>query len=211
MLFDYFAKKKAEKEKQEKLSNATQLYTYSKISRKEYLDKLYAIDEAVWMEEMTEVERAKVTLTQDYNRGNIDRDRYKTLIKEYDLDAWMALATADEKEEHQINHDYTQGLISDREYDRKMHDLRKMPYVDFAGIDFNDDGKHSIELDYNSYFVEKLRSVGHVGETDDDVVNSWFVAFCTSIAAESESVIVTNPDDIQKVNYEKNGNKSEYR
>lgn len=40
------------------------------------------------------------------------------------------------------------------------------------------------ELDWNSFFVLKLQAAGYPGNTDEEVVNSWFNELCRNIGKE---------------------------
>ena len=45
------------------------------------------------------------------------------------------------------------------------------------------------ELDWNSYFIDKLKMNGYRGESDEEVVNRWFVELCSNIAKEEQIAV----------------------
>lgn len=61
------------------------------------------------------------------------------------------------------------------------------PWISVLDTKFDDPetpGKGYFELDYNSIFVETLKSAGYSGRTDDDVVDMWFNDLCRGIIGE---------------------------
>ena len=41
------------------------------------------------------------------------------------------------------------------------------------------------ELDWNEYFIVDLRAAGFTGQTEEEVVDAWFVEMCNNLAQES--------------------------
>lgn len=82
--------------------------------------------------------------------------------------------------------DKSDGLISDLEYQKNVATINEEPWVTVINMDFSN-GKStegSFELDWNDFFIEKLRKDGYSGPTDDVIVNTWFMELCKNIALE---------------------------
>ena len=64
----------------------------------------------------------------------------------------------------------------------------KEPYVAVLDTHLNSENPRNgfFELDWNSYFIDKLKMNGYRGETDEEVVNRWFVELCSNIAKEEQ-------------------------
>lgn len=115
----------------------------------------------------------------DLEAGNITQLQYSrnlaSLIKD---EKQRTLAT--------LELDYQEGKVTDREYEKQLATLNGEPWVTVLGLDFNT-GKSlegSIELDWNEFFVEKLKAEGYTGPTPDNIVNQWFMELCRNIAME---------------------------
>lgn len=82
--------------------------------------------------------------------------------------------------------DHRDGKITDREYAKGAATLNKEPWVDVLNMDFTKKTslEGSFELDWNEFFVEKLKSEGYLGATPDIIVNSWFMEVCRNVALE---------------------------
>lgn len=78
---------------------------------------------------------------------------------------------------------------------------KKEPWVDVVSFNVNKDNiRHGFyELDWNQYFVDKLRSegYGYDGDPDEEVVNRWFKEICIN-AALAEGVDI-DPSAIGQV------------
>ena len=64
---------------------------------------------------------------------------------------------------------------------------KKEPWVAVMDTHVNKDNIRNgfFELDWNEYFVLKLRTEGYQGETDESVVDLWFQDLCRNIGSES--------------------------
>ena len=64
----------------------------------------------------------------------------------------------------------------------------KEPYVAVLDTHLNSENPRNgfFELDWNSYFIDKLKTNGYRGESDEEVVNQWFVELCSNIAKEQQ-------------------------
>jgi hypothetical protein len=67
--------------------------------------------------------------------------------------------------------------------------LKKEPYVAVLNTHINEDNIRNgfFELDWNEYFIVKLRESGYTGDTEEAVVDAWFKDLCRDVAME-ESV-----------------------
>ena len=64
---------------------------------------------------------------------------------------------------------------------------RKEPFVKVLQVHVNDQNIRNgfFELDWNEYFVLQLKADGYYGDTDEDIVNSWFTEICRYAATET--------------------------
>ena len=65
--------------------------------------------------------------------------------------------------------------IDQLEYEKRLNDINKNPW---AKIHFNyneeeDPGNIQTEIVYNEYFIKKLQEQGYIGNSNDDIVQSW--------------------------------------
>jgi hypothetical protein len=67
--------------------------------------------------------------------------------------------------------------------------LKKEPYVAVLNTHINEDNIRNgfFELDWNEYFIVKLRESGYTGDSEEAVVDAWFKDLCRDVAME-ESV-----------------------
>lgn len=64
---------------------------------------------------------------------------------------------------------------------------KKEPWVAVLDTHVNKDNIRNgfFELDWNEYFVLQLRTAGYPGETDEEVVNAWFIELCKNVGNEA--------------------------
>lgn len=76
------------------------------------------------------------------------------------------------------------------------------PYIDILKVDLDIENPSygSFEMDWNEHFVNKLRSMGYPGETDEIVVDLWFQSVCRNILMETWEQDVANRDNIRYIN-----------
>jgi hypothetical protein len=60
------------------------------------------------------------------------------------------------------------------------------PYVAVLDTHINKENVRNgfFELDWNDYFIVKLREAGYRGETDEAIVDAWFKDLCRDVASE---------------------------
>lgn len=61
----------------------------------------------------------------------------------------------------------------------------KEPFVDIISMDLENIHNGAFELDWNDYFIMRLRKEGYSADTDEDIVAQWFTVVCRNIALES--------------------------
>ena len=62
---------------------------------------------------------------------------------------------------------------------------RNEPYVEVVkvNIDKEDPGEGYFELDWNQVFVRKLKDAGYSGESEEEIIDQWFTALCSSVSS----------------------------
>lgn len=122
----------------------------------------------------------------DLKRSTGSIDEY-----EYDLDTAKLGEFSDKvsKDLSILDIDLKYEKITQVEYDKQRAELLKEPWVSMPKIHWDPilNGKTYFELDYNSYFLEFLRTNGYDGE-DDDIINKWLNDICISISEEISGI-----------------------
>jgi hypothetical protein len=64
--------------------------------------------------------------------------------------------------------------------------LKKEPYVAVLNTHINEDNIRNgfFELDWNEYFIVKLREAGYTGDAEEAIVDAWFKDLCRDVAME---------------------------
>lgn len=73
---------------------------------------------------------------------------------------------------------------------------RGEPWVHVISFSIDpDDPKSGIfELDYNDIFLAKLIRAGYQGQTDQQIVDQWFISVCRSVVLENYEQIMADPE-----------------
>jgi len=173
------------------------------ITQDQYFDQVFLLDQDIWFTEIPDTKRQMFILTKQYNAGTISKDEYIEKLKDVNIDEWKKHASDIDIQKHNLLQDFRNGKIIENDYNREMATLDKQPYVNVVKIvmDKTEKGNHYFELDWNQYFVDELKQNGYTGSNADDIVDQWFVALATAIASESENVIVTDPEQVRKINF----------
>lgn len=131
-------------------------------------------------------------LTEDaFREKSIDLERKYNRINDYEYRLMLTGLIKDEtqREVARLEVEYSNGNMSDLEYQKAVATVKKEPWVTVLSMDFG--GKSSLEgsfeLDWNEYFVEKLKAEGYQAPTPDAVVNQWFMEVCRNVALEEFS------------------------
>lgn len=109
----------------------------------------------------------------------IDQSRYNrnltTLIKD---DKQRELA--------ELELDMKEGKVPELDYSKRLATLKGEPWVTVINMDFTKGTslEGSFELDWNEFFVEKLKKEGYNAVNPEAIVNLWFMELCRNIALE---------------------------
>lgn len=141
-----------------------------------------------------ELERALYIIDNPYksqeeiNRYLLDLElKYEKITKE-EYNQRLVDFIKDEKQANlaRLELEYRTGSISETEYSKRTATIKGEPWVTVLNMNFG--GKNSLEgsfeLDWNDQFVERLRSEGYQGPTNESIVNQWFMEICKNIALE---------------------------
>lgn len=195
--------------KQKEVEHLKFLLLSQHISYEEYKQKLYTIDKNLWLQSLSDKEKKLYDLNEKYNQNTINKEEYIKLIKDLDIDKWLSMVDEYERTKYELEQKLNTGKITKNEFTKEIKTLDKEPYIHIINIDYNvKDGIHAIEFDWNDYFIDELKENGYTGKTDEDLIDQWFVALSTLVASESDSVIVTDPEDLRKIR--KKDSKTEY-
>jgi hypothetical protein len=65
---------------------------------------------------------------------------------------------------------------------------KKEPYVAVLNTHINTDNIRNgfFELDWNEYFILKLKEAGYSGESEEVIVDAWFKDLCRDVAMEEQ-------------------------
>ena len=139
---------------------------------------------------LLELERDKFS-DVDYNRRIIEIEYKHGGYSEYDYKLALIELITDtvQKELARAELDYKFKKITDTEYQKSVATIKKEPWVTVINMDFGNKTalEGSFELDWNEYFVEKLKAEGYQGPTPDNIVNQWFMEVCRNVAMEEFS------------------------
>lgn len=167
------------------------------LDRQSFDDQLRNIDQPLW-EKLLDPKTIEIyRITKDFNNGFITKDEYKDAIRSLDKDRWVAALSAEELVEHNLHEKFINGDISEIEYRKELATLDGVPFIGVKNIEVKPDGFNMIEFEWNSIFIDQLRKKGYTATDDTGIIDRWFVGICTLIAAEADTVIVNNPEDIR--------------
>lgn len=128
---------------------------------------------------ISEEEFRRKLLDLDLEFKKISTDEYNRKLIEFIKDEKQAALALLELE-------YKNRAITETEYLKRSATIRGEPWVTVINMDFG--GKTSLEgsfeLDWNEFFVEKLKNEGYSGPTPDGIVNQWFMEVCRNVAME---------------------------
>jgi hypothetical protein len=82
--------------------------------------------------------------------------------------------------------DLKEGKIKELDYNKRLATLKGEPWVTVINMDFTKGSslEGSFELDWNEFFVEKLKKEGYNAINSEAIVNMWFMELCRNIALE---------------------------
>lgn len=136
-------------------------FNYGKISEYDYHSRMLKLD----------YDRGQKP-TYDYDLALLKRDYNVITEKEYQLE--FAKLELDS------------GKISPTEYEKQIATINDEPWVKVMSLTTEDDrpGSGSLELDWNTKFVEDLKEHGYEGSTEEQIVDQWLSELCKNIAAQ---------------------------
>lgn len=153
------------------------------IARAEYELTGFALD-------MRLLEIRKNDFTEaDYERRIVDtKNKHNKYASEAEYLTALANLIKDDKQRALalLEIDVNTGKIADLEYMKAVATLNEEPWVTVINMDFSKGTslEGSFELDWNEYFVEKLRAEGYNGPNSEIIVNQWFMELCRNVAME---------------------------
>lgn len=130
-------------------------------------------------QDMEDLDYRKSVIELKYNHARIDEQTYyKELASLIQDEGQRTLAL--------LEIEYREGKIGELEYSKRSATLNKQPWINVVNMDFTKASslEGSFELDWNEYFVEKLKAEGYTGPTPDNIINQWFMELCRNIAME---------------------------
>jgi hypothetical protein len=79
---------------------------------------------------------------------------------------------------------------------RALATERGEPWVHVISFSIDpDDPKSGVfELDYNDIFLARLIRAGYRGQTDQQIVDQWFISVCRSVIQENFEQIMADPE-----------------
>lgn len=124
----------------------------------------------------------------DFIRKNAELDLKFSKIDKDTFDRRLADTIKDDKQRNLalLELDYRAGKVAQLEYEKQTATLKGEPWVNMVSMDFakKTSLEGSFELDWNDFFVEKLKSEGYQAPTPDLIVNQWFMEVCRNVAME---------------------------
>lgn len=201
-LKEEFKDSEASRIKTDQINSILKNWSRGTISRQEMLVEVKAISQDVWFALLNNQERKIIELNQKFNSNEISIVEYKDGLKECDMTKWLTLATPEERADYELEEAHRTGKINDNDYEKAKATRANEPF--FAVVKFAIDKERPenpfyMEFDWNQEFVNDLKARNYRGADDEEIIDAWFSHICTIVAAESENVIVTNPEELRRV------------
>lgn len=91
-----------------------------------------------------------------------------------------------QRELAELELDYEEGKVQELDYNKRLATLKGEPWVTVINMDFTKGTslEGSFELDWNEFFVEKLKKEGYNAVNPEAIVNQWFMELCRNVALE---------------------------
>lgn len=93
--------------------------------------------------------------------------------KEYDMEIIELMPDGDDKRLKAIEYAYKYDEITQQEYSKEIYTLRKEPWIDLDVILNPDTNEVEFVFDYNEYFWKKLKSEGHPGTDEEEIIDNF--------------------------------------
>ncbi len=137
---------------------------------------------------LLELKQDDIGDTAEYTRRMWDIElKYNKLNqKEYHRRLLTLIKDDKQRQLAEVELDHREGLIKELEYEKRTATILEQPWVTVLNMDFNNKTslEGSFELDWNEFFVEKLKGEGYSAPTPDLIVNQWFMEVCRNVALE---------------------------
>lgn len=166
---------------------------YNKINEVQH--KIAVLDIELKFNRITEYEHKKSILEIRYNNKELSE-------KEYDYELIELLPEGDDKKKAAIECAFKYHEITESEYSKELYTLRKEPWMDF-NVDYNaETNQVEFIFDYNEFFWKKLKSEGHPGNDEEEIIENFIRDWGRKIASdeytENEDVNLTKVNDEMK-------------
>lgn len=149
----------------------------------------------------------------EYELGTIDNkiqslqlDKKYKRVSEYDYAINMAKLkyedeTCTEFLLEKLTIDLNMNKINQQVYNKERCTIIGEPFVDVINVSFTPDKPSDgyFELDWNTHFVEQLRTAGYTGGKDEMVVKQWFDTLCCEIAKENGATFSEEAPMLRKI------------
>lgn len=123
----------------------------------------------------SEVSNKKLELQLKY--GHIDE-------KTYDIEYIELIQDIDQKYIAALDFSLKYGDITQSEYDKELKTYNKEPWFEF-NVDFDEsENDLAVTFDYNEYFWKKLRSEGHPGSDEHEIIDNFIKDWGRKLATE---------------------------
>jgi hypothetical protein len=125
-------------------------------------------------------EREVEFLRLDHKHGKIDDYTFALKYAERTL-------SGEALEIRKLELDHTAGKITLNEYEKRVANIKKEPYITVLNSEYNPDegiGGLIFEFDWNEYWIKQLIDHGYSGYNEDQIIHQWFTDLCRSTIAE---------------------------
>lgn len=173
--------------------------------------------------EINEINRRhSVIKDHEYELNKLDIERSNSKISEYDYKSRLIILN--KNLDQNIVHDYElallkrdhnvitdteyklefaklelqEGKVTELEYEKRVATINDAPWVKVLNLDTDPDnpGNGSLELDWNTKFVEELKDHGYEGATEEQIVDQWLSELCKTIAAQKFAGVGTFDEEM---------------
>lgn len=125
---------------------------------------------------------------KEWQRKDWDIDLRFDKISEAEYKRKLISLIEDDKQRElaMLELEFNEGTIKELEYGKRVATLNKEPWVTVINMDFTKGTslEGSFELDWNEFFVDKLKAEGYNAPNPEAIVNMWFMELCRNIALE---------------------------
>ena len=121
-----------------------------------------------------------------YNRLYILKQHNMISEEEYEFGILDVMDKySEEYKRKKLNLELQYNIITEQQHKREMSTLDGEEYFEILRGEWDPEQGMIFEFDWNSVFLDNLRENGFRGETDSDLVNSWFDDVCRQVYKQS--------------------------